>query len=164
MAGPVTTHADFDATSWHDNYLYGLSIDIGDIEKGDWRSELVLDIDHIAEWVKDDDGKICFQVAPATLVFHSVTDLKLAIDWGDSGFQTALHEASIDHIEREQITNQKICLDRPYYHWRIVLNWPTGGELTFGASGYTQTLRAKPILQNEQKLSVSTRASLGGSR
>lgn len=160
MSQLVTTHTDFDATSWHDNYVYGLKIDIGDIEAGDWRSELVFDIDHITEWVKDDNGTIRFQVAPATLVFHHVTDLKLAIDWGDSGHRTALHEASIGHIERAQIADQQICFDRPYYRWLIALNWPAGGEISFGASGYTQTLRCAPILHDEQKLSVSLRTSL----
>ena len=33
-----------------------------------------------------------FRVAPADLVFHGVTDLKIAIDWGDSGDRTALHD------------------------------------------------------------------------
>ncbi len=148
---------DFETTSWHDNYIYGLSISIGDFEAGDWRSDLIFDIDHIVEWVPVKTGGMQFRVAPATLVFHNVTDLKLAVDWGDSGFRTALHEVSVDHIERTRITDQKICLDRPYYHWRIVLNWPSGGVISFGATSYTQTLRSAAVLQDEQKLSAATR-------
>ena len=162
MPEHVTTHAGFEATSWHDNYIYGLSVDIGDIEAGDWRSELVFDIDHITKWLKGDDGRIRFRIAPATLTFHHVTDLKLAIDWGDSGFRTALHEASIDHISREQIADQKICLDRAYYHWQMHLNWPAGGAVSFGASGYTQTLRKAPVVHDEQKLKPGMRTSPGG--
>lgn len=157
MTPPETTQADFDTTSWHDNHIYAVSIVVGDIQAGDWRSELVLDIDHIVEWVRGTSGGVCFRVAPASLTFHNVTDARLSIDWGASGFQVALSEASINHITREQISNQKICLDRPYYSWRIILNHPAGGEISFGASGYTQTCRCEPVLLEEQKLTISQR-------
>jgi len=38
-----------DATSWHDNLVDALLFNAGDVATGDWRSELVLDIDHIVE-------------------------------------------------------------------------------------------------------------------
>lgn len=151
------TEAEFERLSWHDDTLYGLRIEVGDVARGDWRAELVLDLDHIVEWVCEDGKPIRFRVAPATLTFHDVTDLKLAADWGDSGHRTMLHEASIDGITREPVADQKICLDRPYYRWRIGFNWPGGGEIAFGASGFTQRLRATPVLQDEQKLSPSGR-------
>lgn len=34
-----------------------------------------------------------------------------------------------------------IDLDRDSFAWRISLNWPAGGEIAFGAAGFTQTLR-----------------------
>ena len=34
------TQADFDQLSWHDNYIYGFHISIGDCEEGDWRNDL----------------------------------------------------------------------------------------------------------------------------
>ncbi len=92
---PVT---DFDGLSWHDDTLYGLRFDVGDSFKGDWHADLVLDIDHIVEWVCATDGGVQFRVAPADLVFHGVTDLKIAVDWGDSGDRTALHDLMIDGI------------------------------------------------------------------
>lgn len=156
------TEADFERLSWHDDTIYGLRFDIGDFERNDWHSDLVLDLDHIAEWLCDEaDGgqkSFRFRVAPATLTFHDVTDLKIAIDWGDSGSRTALHEVSIDGVTREPVADQKICLDRPYYRWRIALNWPQGGEIAFGASGFTQSLRAEPLLRDQQKLSPKDRA------
>lgn len=153
------TEKDFEVLSWHDNYIYGLHFSIEDFEQGDWRSDLAIDIDHIVDWVCETDGGCQFRVASATLTFHHVTDLDLAIDWGNSGFQSALHEISISHVSRNQIQNQKICLDRPYYEWKIATNFPKYGCLTFGASGFTQVLRAKPILVNEQKLPPSKRNS-----
>jgi hypothetical protein len=147
------SEVDFDHLSWHDNALYGVRFDVGDSDRADWHSDLVLDIDHIVEWICGVAGRAQFRVAPATLTFHHATDLRIAIDWGDSGGRTALHELSINSITRERIQDQKICLDRPYYRWRIELNWPQGGEITFGASGFTQVLRAEPVLLDEQKLS-----------
>jgi hypothetical protein len=143
--------------AWHDNAVYGLRLDIGDPMRGDWHSDLVLDIDHIVEWLCGADRRVRFRVAPATLTFHDVTDLRIAIDGGDSGGQVALRALSIDTITRERLHPQKVCLDRPYYRWRIALNDPRGGAIAFAASGFTQVLRAEPVLCDEQQLSPSER-------
>jgi hypothetical protein len=129
---------------WHDNLVYGLSFDIGDPERQDWRSELRLDIDFIAEWVCEADGRCNFRVAPATLVFHDATDLAVSIDQGDTGGQVAIGHWSIDRVLREP-------LERPmdYWRWTILLNQPAGGRITFGASRFSQSLRAEPILVPE---------------
>jgi hypothetical protein len=150
--------ADFARLLWHDDTLYGLRFEVGDVARGDWRSELVLDLDHIVEWLCGSDRSVRFRVAPATLVFHDVTDVRIALDWGDSGHRTALSEPQIDAITRAQVEDQKICLDRPYYRWRIAFNWPPGGAIAFGASGFTQTLRAAPVLLDEQRLPSAGRS------
>ena len=46
------TESDFDALSWHDDSVYGLSFRIGDPARNDWANDLVLDIDPIVEWVR----------------------------------------------------------------------------------------------------------------
>ena len=152
--------ADFDGMLWHDNYVYALAVSIGDVARGDWRSELVLDIDHIVEWICEAAPRLRFRVAPATLTFHNVTDLRINLDWGDSGCQTAVSEASIQVIDRSPVGDQKICLDQPYYRWRIEMNNPDGSVITFGATGFTQLLRAEPLLIDEQKLTPGQRAGL----
>lgn len=159
MAQP-TCSTDFEGRSWHDNALCGLRLDLGDCARGDWHADLVLDIDHIVEWLCGVGREVRFRIAPATLTFHDVTDLQIAIDCGDSGCQVALHAVSIDGITRARIQEQKICLDRPYYRWRIALNWPRGGAITFGASGFTQGLRAEPVLLDQQQLSPADRMPL----
>jgi hypothetical protein len=155
--GPDPADADFARLSWHDDTLYGLRLEVGDVARGDWRSELVLDLDHIVEWVCVPGRNTCFRVAPATLTFHDVTDLRVALDWGDSGHRTALGEPQIDGITRGPVPDQQICLDRPYYRWRIAFNWPRGGALGFGASGFSQTLRAAPVLLDQQRLPPADR-------
>ncbi|HEX9155373.1 MAG TPA: hypothetical protein VF819_07400 [Nitrospira sp.] len=155
-----STEADFDHLSWHDCHIRGIELRAGDPDEADWTSDLAFDIDFIVEWICGVDGVGQFRVAPTTLVFHGVTDPKIAIDWGRSGFQVSLHPASIDHVERELIQDQKVHLDRPYYRWRIPLNWPSSSEITFGAVGFTQTLRAEPVLTEKQCLSSSERSRL----
>ena len=157
---PVRTEADFDALSWHDCHIWGMDLRPSDPDRGDWRSDFVLHLDFIAEWLCGIDGQGQFRVAPATLTFHGVTDLRIDIDWGRSAFQTSLHEASIARIERERVHDQKVHLDRPYYQWTIRLNWPQSGELSFGAVGFTQTLLAEPVLLDRQWLSPDERSRL----
>jgi hypothetical protein len=75
MAQPASS-PDLEDRSWHDDALYGMRRDIGNVARGDWRSDLVLDIDHIVEWLCGADEQCRFRVAPATLTFHHVTDLR----------------------------------------------------------------------------------------
>ena len=67
---------------------------------------------------------------------------------------------SIDRIERERIKDQKICLDRSYCAWKIMTNFPRGGEIGFGATGFTQTLRGNALISDQQQLPISDRAGL----
>ena len=127
------TEADFDRLSWHDCHVWGVALHVGDPAENDWTSDLVLDLDYIVEWICGADGGAQFRVA--------------------------LHAVSIDRVERVRVQDQKVFLDRPYYGWRIVLNWPQGGEIAFGAVGFTQTLRADPILTDKQHLSRTQRES-----
>jgi hypothetical protein len=156
------TETDFDRLSWHDCHIWRVELCVGDPDEGDWTSDLVLDVDYIVEWLCGVGSGGQFRVAPATLVFHGVTDLRINIDWGRSGFQCALHELSIDSIERELIQDQKVYLDRPYYSWTVRLNWPSAGAITFGAVGFTQTLRAEPVLIEKQSFSQHERSRLIG--
>jgi hypothetical protein len=154
------TEAQFDELSWHDCHLWGVELRAGSGAEGDWTSDLALDIDFIVEWLPHQDVGVQFRVAPAALVFHGVTDLSIQIVWKPSGFQVSLHPVSIARIERQLIANQKVYLDRPYYRFRIVSNWPDGGEITFGAVGFTQTLTGQSVVSSEQSL---TRGSRGPS-
>jgi hypothetical protein len=96
---------------WHDNVVYGIRFDIGDVERQEWRSDLVFDIDYIAEWTCDASGEHRFRVAPATLAFHDAGDLEIAISHGNSDGRTALSLWSIGRVNRERH-------DRPFQIWR----------------------------------------------
>jgi hypothetical protein len=77
--------------------------------------------------------------------------------WRHRG-QVGLHELSIDHITRAPVADQKVCLDRPYYRWRIEMNWPKGGVIAFAASDYSLELRATPIRSKQPRLPKALRA------
>lgn len=150
------THDDFDEISWHDDEIWGLELRVGDPDRGDWTSDLFLDIDHIVEWVRTGDG-IRFRVAPADLVFHGATDLRIEIDSGTGEQQVALVLPSIARIERAAIREQRVFLDRPYYRWSIRLNGTPAGEIGFGAWGFTQTLRRAPVVCEVPRLDRASR-------
>lgn len=146
---------DFEGRSWHDDHIHGLRVEVEELA----RSELILDLDHIVEWVCDGDGACTFRVAPATLTFHDVTGLRLSVDSTDPDFRVAVHPLSIAAIHRASVEKQFVCLDRPYYRWRVELSWPAG-EIVFGATGFTQRLRAAPILTDLQYLPPRLRPPL----
>ncbi|NNE84896.1 MAG: hypothetical protein HKN28_13110 [Alphaproteobacteria bacterium] len=148
---------DFDDMSWHDNIIYGLQFDMGDAFQGDWRHELSFDIDYIADWVKGGERGVQFMVAPATLTFHDVTDLRIDVDFGESNSRNAINDLSIAGITRTLVDDKQRFPDDDYFRWRIELNLPEGSEITFGARGFTQTLRAEPILLDEQRLPAGSR-------
>ena len=146
-----------DLPSWHDNLIYGFHLRSADPERGVWRSDLLLDIDHIVEWVCGADKHCQFRVAPATLAFHDVTNVKISIDFEDGCYRQNINELSIAEIQRMPIDAAEERHLRPYFEWSIVLNLPQGGEITFGASGYSQILRAEPKLVCEQRLVADDR-------
>ena len=149
---------EFDGSGWHDCHIWGLEFRPGDPGAGDWTSDLALDIDFICEWLCGDNG--CqFRVAPATLVFHGVEELKIGIDWGE---QSMVHELSIATIERERTNNARIDPNQLVYRWAIKLNWPESGEISFTAVGFTQTLSAEPAVLDEQRFSRPARNELLG--
>lgn len=146
------TTADDVAWRWHDNVIHGLQFELGEPENGDWRSNLVFDIDLIVEWLCSAPDAVRFRIAPATVTFHDVTDLAIAVDQGDSGGRTALVEWSIHRVERQR-------LERPmdYWRWTIHLNGPAEGSIRFCASGFTEARTGEARVLAEQRLPRSER-------
>ena len=143
------TDRDFDRLSWHDNHVHGLSVSEGKYGSG----ELALDLDFILEWTKADSGGVQFSIAPATLTFHEVTHLKLALDY--RSVSAAMGPFSIAGIERRLETRERYTATL----WTIEINWPRG-EISFEASGFSQVLRAAPILKDQQSLTSKERQAI----
>jgi hypothetical protein len=156
------TERDFHELTWHDCHIWGFEIRAGDPEAHDWTSELVFDIDYIVSW-SCAIGEAEFQVAPAALTFHGVTAPRIRIESEDDDSRVAVGPPSIDRIEREPVPDQKVFLDRPYYRWRIRLNSPRAGAISFGAWGFTQLLLSDPLTTTgRQHLTMTERRRLLG--
>lgn len=152
------TEADFDELSWHDCSIWGIALQNGGGEPASEPADLTLDIDFIVEWLCGVGSPAKFRVAPAALVFHNVTDLRIEMDTTHSGdYRMALCPWPILHIERQPIERPVGYPGRQSYAWTVALGTPTPGRIHFGASGFTQELRADPSITEHQSLTIAER-------
>lgn len=146
MTSQEWTEADFDSLSWHDNHIHALRF----VEGTDGSGDLVLDIDHIVEWLQR-EGRFQFRIIPATLTFHEVMFPRIAIDF--AAVSAAFGPLMISGIERR-------TEHRAHYVariWKIPVTFPKG-EIEFEARGFTQRARGPAILSDSQNLSVQERS------
>jgi hypothetical protein len=141
------TTAHFNDLSWHDNRVHSITIREGEHGSG----EFTLDIDFILQWLYAPDGTCRFHVAPATLTFHDMSHLKIALDYDTPG--AGICPFSIAGIDRFVHVYPNGLHS---FRWHIKVNWPQG-ELGFLASGFTQHLRRPPIETAGQYLSSKER-------
>lgn len=132
------TDADFPSLSWHDNSVHAFRVIAGK----DGIGELVLDIDHILEWIES-GKRYDFRVAPAELRFHDVADLRMTLDYPATS--AALAPFTLDRIEVDQAN-----------HWTLKVNWPAG-EITFSSTGFSQRLTGEPVASSAQSLEIAQR-------
>ena len=144
----IWTEADFEGMSWHDNHVHGLGIRSGEYGSG----ELILDLDHILEWLCPVADFFQFRIAPATLTFREVTNLRIDIDYAAA--TAALVPFSIADIRRESCQYPGGATG---CRWVIAVNWPPG-SISFDATGFTQVLRGPVKLTSEQCLDPAERA------
>jgi hypothetical protein len=142
------TDAQFDAMSWHDNHVHALRL----VEGVHGAGELVLDIDHIVEWIGSADGTT-FRIVPASLRFTDVTHLRIALDYASA--PAAMAPFSIHAIERRREPRDRY----EALLWKIVLNWPAG-ELAFEARGFEQLARGRAVVSTRQHLLPTERGEV----
>ena len=125
----VWTDKDFDQMGWHDSLIYIISL----------KDDLELDIDYILQWNKPDlEGlPFTFWIAPATLVFKSVSNLKFDFDID--------FEDTFEIVDLEKKDNN--C-------WTIITRQ---GNIQFNATGYEQYIRQQPFFEFGQTISLYER-------
>ena len=134
------TDQDFDAMSWHDCHVHALRV----IEGQHGSGELEFDIDYILDW-KQDKNEFSFVLAPAKLVFHAVSDLRVALDWSTPA--AAFGPFSLAGVERTLEKRARYTATL----WRMPVNWPTG-EIGFEATGFTQQCWGQQVVSTRQVL------------
>lgn len=146
MPRQVWTDRQFDDMSWHDNHVHAIRI----VEGADGAGDLVLDLDHIVEWLDEPNRGFRFRIAPALLTFHGVMFFRISLDYATPSMAFApfaIHDISRRAEQRERYVAQL---------WTISLNWPNG-EIAFEARGFTQRTAGEPILSDGQYLSPEQR-------
>lgn len=144
MAKRVWTEADFEQMQWHDARIYAIAF-------SPQAFELIFDIDYIFQWVQPElnDNRFMFWVAPATLVFENVYDIKFNIE--------TLGNLEIDSIEREVSPpprNAQYIGRHSEWKWTIVCQQ---GEIKLASVGYKQYIRAIPRLDYQQWIDLAAR-------
>lgn len=153
---PSWTDASFETLSWHDCVIR--SIGFAEPDMTDTRvPELVFDIDYIVAWPCDSVGSGLFAVAPATLSFLLVTDVRLELRWSETDFAVVPGLPVISDLDREPVAVHRVLPNGRYFRWTIRLSEPPGGRISFGAAGFRMELRAAPVQTAEQSLSAEQR-------
>src|SRR6478735_3587316 len=149
------TDDDFERMSWHGCRIWKLEIAAGLV---DGQEDLVLVLDLVVDALCGFDREALFKLAPAALTFHAVTDLKIGVDYGDSGHRLPLQPMSIAEITRSPTK------DPSYQSWRVRVGWPRDGEIAFGAAGFDQVLLAAPIISATNFLTGAQRRQMLSAR
>jgi len=142
------TDAQFSSMTWHDNHVHALRIIEGEHGTG----TVILDIDHIPEWLPDEGSGFRFRIARADLTFLGVTSLKFALDCAAAS--AALGPFSLHAIERRTEPRERYIATVG----TLRLNWPVG-EISFEATGFEQRLVAEPIVTGRQWLTEQERSA-----
>jgi hypothetical protein len=147
----VWTEADFEQMGWHDARIHAIAF----LPEG---FELVLDIDYILRWVQPAENETRYKlwVAPATLVFENVHDLRIdlepfaGVEIQDIHREDPQEPKNAEHIGRDT-------------EWRWVIE-AQEGEISLRAVGYKQYFRSEPALGSEQSLEAGVRGGFSFGR
>jgi len=141
---------DFDSMSWHDVHVHALRIE----EREHGSGELILDIDYILEW-RAQGAAFVFRVAPATLRFHGISELRVALDYASPS--AGMCPFSLAGIAREVFTYPN---GHETFRWLLTVNWPQG-EIGFKSPGFTQELAGPEVVGPKQSLAPHERRRAG---
>ena len=142
----IWTDKDYDKMSWHDVIIHAIALN--HYRRGEWFStvsELMFDIDYILKCVLMPDKHYSCWVAPATLLFNNVTDLKINDNSGNGDWEIQ------DDIYREKVEPN----DPPTWLWKIMSE-----EIAFKSTGFSQYIRRDPTFQGARSFTVRQRGGI----
>ena len=146
----IWTENDFEQMGWHDCSIHALAID-SDAYDDFVKCVLLFDIDYIFKWVlTEDKSHYYFWVAPSTLIFTEVTDLK---------FQYASGTSFLPELEISNISRKEKIYENGYKSWHWQIELVGDNFISFDSTGYKQIIKRTPSYMNRQ---VFTRTERGG--
>lgn len=142
----VWSTEDFDKMGWKGSSVLAMAFQAN-------MCELALDINYICKAFNPEPPDKAFAVwsAPATLVFQTVTNLKVDFEYY-SGMGTEGLE--ISGIERSAPASERSSHSEGRHVWLISGYY---GDIEFESSGFQQFIRSKPVLNCETALDLQTR-------
>ena len=144
------TEADFDQMGWHDSHIHAVAFLPSEFE-------VAFDIDYVLQWVQpSEDEYYRFWVAPATLVFENIHDLKFDIEPFN-----AVEIADLHRDDPQRPKNADYIGRDTEWRWRIETHQ---GDITLRAIGYKQYVRRQPVFGRSQSLEVAARGGFSFGR
>ncbi len=140
----IWTEKDFKVMGWHDSTVWSM------LANTDY-FEYLIDLDYIFKWIQPKDGEnhFNFWVAPVTMVFENVCDIKIDIESPQGNIEIADL-----HMESPELTpNGKFTLHTYRFECQE-------GEITLKATGYKMFVRQKPKLVEGQCLELYERGGV----
>ncbi|HEX8430100.1 MAG TPA: hypothetical protein VF625_02390 [Longimicrobium sp.] len=143
----VWTDADFEEMGWHDVPIHATAY-LSELD------EIAFDIDYILKWVNPAAGETfySFWIAPATLVFENVTDLRIDLEFFGNNI-------TIQHLSRADMQPTRQGFIGPDAAWLWTLNC-LEGAIQFRATGFRQTIRRVPQHHGGQRLDLADRGGI----
>jgi|SRR5664280_176294 len=144
----IWDESDFENMGWHDSQIWSLFANPDAFE-------FLVDLDYIFKWVCPPEGEKYFQfwVAPATMVFENVHDIKIQL----ASEQGTIEVADLLREEPSLVPNGRFT----QYRYRFECQ---EGKISLMATGYKMFVRRRPILQRRQGLSLTERKGVGFAR
>ena len=144
------TEADFEQMGWHDSHIHAVAFLPSQFE-------VAFDIDYILQWVQpSEDDYYRFWVAPATLVFENIHDLKVDIEPFN-----AVEIADLHRDDPRRPRNADYIGQETEWRWRIETHQ---GDITLRAVGYKQYVRRQPVYGRSQSLELAARGGFSFGR
>lgn len=145
---PIWDDEDFGSMGWHDATLWSISANPADFE-------FLLDLDYIFKWVSPKEGETYdkFWVAPVTMVFENVSNVKINFDSN----QGAIEIADLRRENPRPTPNGKAT----QYTFRFECQ---EGELSLSATGFKMFVRKNPELLKGQSFGLAQRRGIGFGR
>ena len=140
----VWDDADFENMGWHDATVWA-------VHSNPDKSELLVDLDYIFSWVNPAGGAahFTFWVAPVTMVFREIYDLKIALESARGGIEIADFTRSAPLREGEagpaHRTYRFDCQE---------------GEITLRSLGFQMFVRSAPRHIEAQSLTLEERGGI----
>ncbi|HKO42782.1 MAG TPA: hypothetical protein VJU84_05805 [Pyrinomonadaceae bacterium] len=138
------TEADFEQMEWHDVRIHALAFHPD-------AYELAFDIDYIFEWIHPAPETTYFKfwVAPATLVFENVNELRIDLEP-----HLSLDLKEIERAEPQKPKNTDYIDRDVEWYWKLDTH---SGEISLRSVGYKQYIRQEPVLTQGQVLDAEAR-------